>query len=223
MKTIRLITTLLLMAMTVSMSAQSESVKQQKLRRTRAELKDEASRLAQKEAKRLIKEDWQVSPGALPLERQLDRSYMYQEDFDDEMNPRYFIGEGRSVAENFSAAHIQAQELARLDIAGKMIGSEATALVDNLVANKMLAADQAASVTTTMMENKTVYSQKLGRLQVVFEVNRTLKNNNKEVMVRLVTKADGIREMAKEAVRAELERQGVKMSEELKAILSAKK
>jgi hypothetical protein len=223
MKTIRLITTLLLMAMTVSMSAQSESVKQQKLRRTRAELKDEASRLAQKEAKRLIKEDWQVSPGALPLERQLDRSYMYQEDFDDEMNPRYIIGEGRSVAENFSAAHIQAQELARLDIAGKMIGSEATALVDNLVANKMLAADQAASVTTTMMENKTVYSQKLGRLQVVFEVNRTLKNNNKEVMVRLVTKADGIREMAKEAVRAELERQGVKMSEELKAILSAKK
>jgi len=223
MKTIRLITTLLLMAMTVSVSAQSESVKQQKLRRTRAELKDEASRLAQKEAKRLIKEDWQVSPGALPLERQLDRSYMYQEDFDDEMNPRYIIGEGRSVAENFSAAHIQAQELARLDIAGKMIGSEATALVDNLVANKMLAADQAASVTTTMMENKTVYSQKLGRLQVVFEVNRTLKNNNKEVMVRLVTKADGIREMAKEAVRAELERQGVKMSEELKAILSAKK
>lgn len=223
MKTIRLITTLLLMAMTVSTSAQSESVKQQKLRRTRAELKDEASRLAQKEAKRLIKEDWQVSPGALPLERQLDRSYMYQEDFDDEMNPRYIIGEGRSVAENFSAAHIQAQELARLDIAGKMIGSEATALVDNLVANKMLAADQAASVTTTMMENKTVYSQKLGRLQVVFEVNRTLKNNNKEVMVRLVTKADGIREMAKEAVRAELERQGVKMSEELKAILSAKK
>lgn len=223
MKTIRLITTLLLMTMTVSMSAQSESVKQQKLRRTRAELKDEASRLAQKEAKRLIKEDWQVSPGALPLERQLDRSYMYQEDFDDEMNPRYIIGEGRSVAENFSAAHIQAQELARLDIAGKMIGSEATALVDNLVANKMLAADQAASVTTTMMENKTVYSQKLGRLQVVFEVNRTLKNNNKEVMVRLVTKADGIREMAKEAVRAELERQGVKMSEELKAILSAKK
>lgn len=223
MKTIRLITTLLLMAMTVSTSAQSESVKQQKLRRTRAELKDEASRLAQKEAKRLIKEDWQVSPGALPLERQLDRSYMYQEDFDDEMNPRYIIGEGRSVAENFSAAHIQAQELARLEIAGKMIGSEATALVDNLVANKMLAADQAASVTTTMMENKTVYSQKLGRLQVVFEVNRTLKNNNKEVMVRLVTKADGIREMAKEAVRAELERQGVKMSEELKAILSAKK
>ena len=223
MKTIRLITTLLLMAMTVSTSAQSESVKQQKLRRTRAELKDEASRLAQKEAKRLIKEDWQVSPGALPLERQLDRSYMYQEDFDDEMNPRYIIGEGRSVAENFSAAHIQAQELARLDIAGKMIGSEATALVDNLVANKMLAADQAASVTTTMMENKTVYSQKLGRLQVVFEVNRTLKNNNKEVMVRLVTKADGIREMAKEAVRAELERQGVKMSEEMKAILSAKK
>ncbi len=65
MKTIRLITTLLLMAMTVSMSAQSESVKQQKLRRTRAELKDEASRLAQKEAKRLIKEDWQVSPLSL--------------------------------------------------------------------------------------------------------------------------------------------------------------
>jgi hypothetical protein len=223
MKTIRLFSTLLLMAMAISMSAQTESTKQQKLRKTRAELKEEVSKTAQKEAKRLTKEGWKVSPGALPLERQLDRSYMFQEDIDDDMNPLYILGEGRSVAENFSAAHIQAQELARLDISSKMVGSEATALIDNLVANKQLANDQAASVTTTMLENKTIYSQKLGRLQVALELNRTLKNGSKEVMVRMVTKASAVREIAKEAIRAELEKQGVQMSEELKSYLSTKK
>ncbi|MBO6144110.1 MAG: hypothetical protein IJ614_08680 [Prevotella sp.] len=219
MKTIKLFTTLLFMALSVSLTAQAQSTKQQKLQQTRAELKEKASKAAKDEGKRLKKEGWEVSPGGLPMERQLDRTYMFIEDYDDDMNPAYIMGEGRSIAENFSAAHIQATELARVDIAGKMVGSEATALIDNLVANKQLAQDQAASITTTMMENKTIYSQKLGRVQEALVLNRTLKNKNKEVMVRLVTKADAVREIAKEAIRQELEKKGVQMSEELKQYL----
>lgn len=207
------------MALSLSTSVMAQSSVQAKLKENRAALKKEnVSKDAKKEAKRLKKEGWTVSPGGLPLEKQVDRLYMYLEQYDDELNPLYFDGEGRATAENFAAAQIQATELARMNLASK-ISSEATGIIDNLVANKMLADDQAASITTTMVENKTIFSQKLGRLQTPLTVVRELKNKNKEVMVRVVSKASSIQEIAKEAIRAELEKQGKELSEELKAYL----
>ena len=82
----------------------------------------------------------------------------------------------------------------------------------------MLADDQAASITTTLLENKSIFSQKLGRVEPVMMIMRVNKNNNnKEVRVVLVAKASSIKEIAKEAVRNELEKQNKELSEELKA------
>ncbi len=216
MKTMRIL--MMLVGLSLTMSAQGQT-KKEKAKQAKLELKEKASKTARKEAKRFKKEGWAVSPGALPMEKQLDRSYMFEMDVDDDLNPRYVIGEGRSIGENFDAANIQATELARMQLAGK-IGSEATALVDNLVANKQLAQDQAASITTTMVESKTIFSQKLGRVQVALSLNRVLKNGNKEVLVRLVAKESSIKEIAKQAIRDELEKDGKELSEELKTILS---
>lgn len=216
MKKMRIL--MMLVVLSLTMSAQGQT-KKEKAKQAKLELKEKASKTARKEAKRFKKEGWAVSPGALPMEKQLDRSYMFEMDVDDDLNPRYVIGEGRSIGENFDAANIQATELARMQLAGK-IGSEATALVDNLVANKQLAQDQAASITTTMIESKTIFSQKLGRVQVALSLNRVLKNGNKEVMVRLVAKESSIKEIAKQAIRDELEKDGKELSEELKTILS---
>ena len=216
MKTMKFL--VMFVALTFSMSAMGQSSVQTKLKENKTALKKEGvSKDAKKEARRLSKEGWTVSPGGLPLEKQVNRLYMFLEQYDD-MNPLYFDGEGRATAENFAAAQIQATELARMNLAGK-ISSEATGIVDNLVANKMLADDQAASITTTMLENKTIFSQKLGRLQTPLVVTRELKNKNKEVMVRVITKAAAIQEIAKEAIRAELEKEGKELSEELKAYL----
>ena len=55
---------------------------------SREALKEKASKDARKEAKRLQKEKWQAAPGALPIERQLDKSYMMQQEFDDDMFPK---------------------------------------------------------------------------------------------------------------------------------------
>ena len=214
MKTMKFLAVLALLSF--SMNTMAQNAMQAKLKETKAALKEKASKDAKKEAKRLQKEGWTVSPGGLPLEKQVDRLYMFLEDYDDDMEPVYVDGEGRSIAENFAAAQIQATELARMNIASK-ISSEATGIVDNMVANKMLADDQAASITTTLVENKSIFSQKLGRVQTPLTVTRELKNKNKEVMVRMVTKVSSIKEIAKEAVRAELEKEGKELSEELKA------
>ena len=214
MKTMKFLAVLVMLSLSMGVSAQNAL--QKKVKENKAALKEKASKDAKKEAKRLQKEGWTVSPAGLPLEKQVDRLYMFLEDYDDDMEPVYVDGEGRSIAENFAAAQIQATELARMNIASK-ISSEATGIVDNMVANKMLADDQAASITTTLVENKSIFSQKLGRVQTPLTVTRELKNKNKEVMVRMVTKVSSIKEIAKEAVRAELEKEGKELSEELKA------
>ncbi len=216
MKKMRIL--MMLVVLSLTMSAQGQT-KKEKAKQAKLELKEKASKAARKEAKTLKKQGWAVSPGAIPMEKQLDRSYMFELDVDDEMNPVYVIGNGQSIGENYDAAYIQATELARMDLAGN-IGSEATSLIDNLVANKQLAQEQAASITTTMMESKTIFSQKLGRVQVAVSLNRVLKNGNKEVMVRLVAKESSIKEIAKQAIRDELEKDGKELSEELKTILS---
>lgn len=214
MKTMKFLAVLVMLSLSMGVSAQNAM--QKKVMQTKSALKEKASKDAKNEAKRMAKEGWTVSPGGLPLEKQIDRWYAIKEDFDDDGEPAYVTGEGRAQGENFHAAQVQATELARMELASS-ISSEATGIVDNMIANKMLGDDQAASITTTLMESKSIFSQKIGRVQTPLIATRVLKNNNKEVIVRMATKASSIKEIAKQAVRAELEKQGKELSEELKA------
>lgn len=149
-------------------SVQAQSVKElQKERRelakaSKAELSQKASKAARKEAKKLAKEGWGTTPGTLPLDKQLDKSYMMQYEYDDTMFPKYIMGEAMSIAENYDAAKMQALELAKQNLAGQ-IQTEITALVENTVANKQLSEEQAASVTQSVMSSKNLISQSIGR------------------------------------------------------------
>lgn len=59
---------------------------------SKSELNEKASKAARKDAKKLSKEGWQTAPGALPLEKQLDKSYMMQ--MEDETIPPVVLPEG---------------------------------------------------------------------------------------------------------------------------------
>ena len=219
MKTMKFLAVLALLSF--SMNTMAQNAMQQKVKENKAALKEKASKDAKKEAKRLQKEGWTIFPGGLPLEKQLDRVYMCREDYDDDMRHNYYLGENTSIAENVAAGKVQATELARMDLASQ-IGSESTGIVDNMVANKILSDDQAASITTTLMENKTLFSQKLGRVDPVLQLMRVnKKNNNKEVWVILVSSRSTVEkiqnDVVKEVARKELKEQGKELSEELKA------
>ena len=71
-------------------------------KQSKAELNEKASKAARKEAKKLSKEGWQCAPGALPLDKQLDRAYMMQYEFDAEGYPKFFYGEAMSIGQNYS-------------------------------------------------------------------------------------------------------------------------
>ena len=201
-------------------SAQAQITEEQRKERkeikkmSQAALKEKSSKLARKEAKKLAKEGWMVAPGALPMEKQLDKSYLMQQEFDDEMFPKFIMGDAMSVAGNYDAAKSQALELAKQNLAGQ-IQSEVTALIESTVANSQLEEEEAATVTKMVLAAKSIISQKIGRVIPVVELYRTLANKNKEVRVYIAYNAKMAKAAARAAIREELEQEGEELQKKL--------
>ena len=185
----------------------------------KSELNDKASKAAKKEAKNYLKEGWLVAPGHLPLDKQLDRSYQMQYEFDEMGYPKYMMSEAMSIGNSYDAAKMQAVELAKLYLAGQM-QSEVVAIVENSISNKQLSQEQAASVTESVMAAKNMISQKLGRVITVVECYRnTKKTKNKEVRVMIAYNTAMAMEAATNAVREDLERKGDELHKKLDNLL----
>lgn len=212
----------MLCAIPLSTNAQisKEIVKERKeLRKaSKSELNEKASKAARKEAKSLKKEGWITTPGALPLEKQLDRSYLMQMEYDEDMFPQYLMGEAMSIGENYDAAKMQALELAKLNLAGQ-IQTEVTALIENTVANKQLHPEDATSIVESISAGKSLISQSIGRVITVVEAYRSASNKNKEVLIRIAYNADMAKKAAKEAIREDLERKGEYLHNKLDELL----
>ena len=187
-------------------------------KQSKKELETQVSKATKKEAKRLAKEGWVVSPGALPLEKQLQRSYEMEYQYDDLGFPKYIMANAQSIAENYDAAKTAATSLAITNLAGQ-IQTEVAALIENTVANQQLTAEDAVSISETVMSSKNLISQSIGRTIVVVECYRVLKNKNREVMVRIAYNGEMAKQAAKQAVREELEKKGEKLHEQLNKVL----
>lgn len=203
-------------ALTMNAQTSKEIQKERKAlaKASKSELNAKASKAARKEAKKLKKEGWTTVPGALPLDKQLDKSYTMQYEYDEQLYPKYIMGEAMSIGENYDAAKMQALELAKQNLAGQ-IQTEVTALVENTVANKQLTAEEAASVTQSIMAGKSLITQSIGRTIPVVEAYRTLPNKNKEVLVRIAYNSDMAKAAAKRVVREDLEKRGDELHDKL--------
>lgn len=223
MKKLMMVAMALIVACSATFAEQSEQKeirkeRQQIAKLAKKELNEKVTKATKKEAKRLKKEGWIVSPGALPMEKQLERSYLMEFEYDENLFPKYIMANAQSIGENYDAAKTAATSLAITNLAGQ-IQTEVTALVENTVANQQLSAGDAASITETVMSSKNLISQSIGRVITVVECYRELKNRNKEVMVRIAYNGEMAKEAAKKAVRAELEKKGQNLHEQLDKVL----
>ncbi len=187
-------------------------------KQTQKELNARVDHVVEKEAKRLAQEGWEVKPGALPLEKQLERVYLMQYEYDEDLFPKYIMGEASSVGGNYDAAKTAAISLAITNLAGQ-IQTEVTALVENTVVNKQLSAEDATSITETVMSSKNLITQSIGRTIPVMECYRINSKKNNEVLVRIAYNAEMAKEAARKAVRQELEQKGENLHEQLDKIL----
>lgn len=179
---------------------------------------DKASKEARKEARRYEKEGWKVAPGNLPLEKQLDRAYQFQYEFDQSGYPKYVVGEAMSVGDNYDAAKMQAMELAKLSLAGKL-QSDMKVLVQNSLSNSQLSRQQAASITESVTSSINTMSQKLGKVITLVECYRDTKVKTKEVRVLIAYNSEMAMKAAKAAVREDLQKKGDTMHEKIDEII----
>lgn len=202
-------------ALTLSVSGISYaqlSKEQQKERKelakaSKKELNEKATKAARKEAKKLTKEGWKTAPGALPLDKQLDKSYLMQMQYDSDGFPAFIMAEGMSTGGNYDAAKMQALELAKQNLAGQ-IQTEITALIENTVANDQGEQGEAVSLTRSIMASKNLISQSIGRVVPVVETYRVVNGNNREVLMRIAYSQEAAKKVAKEAIKKELEQKG---------------
>ena len=223
MKKLMMVAMSLIIACGAAFAQQSDAKQIRKERQeikklAKQELTSRVDKVTRKEAKRLKKEGWVVSPGALPLEKQLERSYMMEYEYDENLFPKYIMANAQSIGENYDAAKTAATSLAITNLAGQ-IQTEVTALIENTVATRQLAAEDAASLTESVMASKNLISQSIGRTIVVVECYRVLKNKNREVMVRIAYNGDMAKEAAKKAIRQELEQKGKNLHEQSDQVL----
>ena len=221
MKKVLFVAMALLIACSASFAQDAKEImkeRQEIKKMAKKELSARVDKATKKEAKRLAKEGWVVSPGALPLEKQLQRSYEMEYQYDDLGFPKYIMANAQSIAENYDAAKTAATSLAITNLTGQ-IQTEVAALIENTVANQQLTAEDAVSISETVMSSKNLISQSIGRTIVVVECYRVLKNKNREVMVRIAYNGEMAKQAAKQAVREELEKKGEKLHEQLDKVL----
>ncbi|MBD5282795.1 MAG: hypothetical protein HDS33_07200 [Bacteroides sp.] len=217
-KTILIIVAVIISAMQFSTYAQVTQKqlkeRQELAKASKKELNEKVSKAARKEAKRLEKEKWQAAPGALPIEKQLDRSYMLQMQYDEDGFPMYVMGEGMSIGGNYDAAKMQALELAKQNLAAT-IQSEVVSLVKNNVVNKQLDEGKAASLAKIVNASRSRMSQSLERVITVVEMYQVVNGNNRQVLVRLAYSQEMAKATAKKAMIEAMEAEGDELQSEI--------
>ena len=211
----------MLVACTASFAQDAKEIKKERQtiqKLAEKQLNARVTKTTKKEAKRLKKEGWVVTPGALPLEKQLERSYLMEYEYDADLYPKFIMANAQSVGENYDAAKTAATSLAITNLAGQ-IQTEVTALIENTVANNQLAAEDAASITETVMASKNLISQSIGRVITTVECYRVLNNKNREVMIRIAYNGEMAKQAAKKVIREELEKKGEKLHNQLDEVL----
>ena len=181
------------------------------------QIKKKAAKQARKEARKFKRKDWYVAPGALPMDKQIEKSWELQYMEDEDGYPLYIVATGNSVAETQSAAKLQAMELAKLELAG-LVQTNVAALIENSVANSQLNNEEAASVTKTVAASKNIIAQEIGRVITMFEIYKKI-NKNVEASVRIGYNTDIAIETAKKTIRKKLEEETEILHDKLDKLL----
>jgi len=189
------------------------------IRPAEKELKSRTMKKARKEAKQLSKDGYDVAPGALPIDKQVEMSWIRSIEMDAESGyPKYITANGNAVGESITAAKLQANEIAKFELAGT-IATNVGALIEGNIANAQLNTQEAASVTEIAGAIKNLVVQEIGRVLPLLEIYRPIGKNNVEVNIRIAYNSDLAVEAAKKVMRKELKEKTNILHEKLDKLL----
>ncbi len=143
---------------------------------------------------------------------------MMQMEYDEDMFPKYIMGEAMSVSNNYDAAKIQATTLAKQNIAEK-IQSEVAALITSEGANEQISEDEINSFVKTVYASKQLISQNIGRVIDVIEIYRIVPGKKKEVRIMIAYNSDMAKRAAKKTIIENLKDESATLKDSLDKLL----
>lgn len=182
------------------------------------QVKDKAIRSARKEARKLAKQGYKAPVGKLPIDKQLEKAWQCQYEMDSNGYPFYFIATARTTGSNYSAAQMQAVNLAKLDLAGQ-IQTRVNQLIEAKVANDEISAESAASINSFVSASKNLISNTLGRVMILVEIYRVNEAGNNVVQVTLGYNSELATQEAIKAVQKSMTAEAGELMEELDGLL----
>jgi len=206
-----------LLAIAILFSAANVLMAQQTDKELKKDVSSRAIRSARVEAKKYKRAGYYVAPGALLLDKQLERAWLRQYETNDKNEAKYIMATGNSVAESQTAGKLQAMETAKLDIAGQ-INTQIAALIENSIANQQLNTEEAASVTKTVAASKNLIAQEIGQVLPMVEMYKKI-GKNIEVNVRLAYNMATAFDIAKKVIRKSLEEETKIAHEKLEGLM----
>jgi hypothetical protein len=155
---------------------------------------------------RVSREDgWNIFVGNPPLNYQLDLAFRRQTEVDNDGFPQWIIANGSSVGQTEMAATMQAIELAKDRLVG-LVETNMRAVIESDVSNNQLSAQDAVSITKTIEVSANRVARKLGRVQPLFQVQRSVNaSGNIEVQVLLGYNYELVKKQLLDEAKAELQ------------------
>jgi molybdopterin synthase catalytic subunit len=203
---------------TVTAQTDSKDAKKE-LKEDKKALQEKSIKSARKEAKEYEKAGWYVQPGSLPLDKQIEKAWLKQNEETDKGFPAFYVGAGNAVSGTQSAAKIQASSIAKQDLAGK-ISSSIAAIIETNIGTQQLTAEDAATIQETVSASTEIIAQKLGSVVTLTELYRKVNANNIECNLRLAYSQEMANEEAKKAIKKELEQKTNIAREKLDQIMN---
>ena len=204
--------------------AQADSRREQKeqirtIKRQQDDFYKKSPKLVRKTAKQWKREGWQSM--GLPIEKQLDETWGMQALRNDDGYYKYIVKESYATGTNFSAAQMQAENVAKVRIASEIAASVAS-LADIALANNESTPEMTASLSKAVENTKIIVSQKLGRVITGVSVYRKTRNGY-EVRVNVLYDQKQAMEIAHQAIVQELKNESDENRRQLEAMMGLDK
>lgn len=210
----------LMVSMVLSGAANANAKSPEKTRRQqKKELYKKADKMVQKETKKLEKEGWKSMD--MPIAKQLETTWEREYQYDELGYPKYIYVTTQAIGQSYTAAQMEAENLAKVRIAGNIAASVA-ALTDVAVANNEITPTQAASLTQAVENAKIIVSGKLGRVFTSTCIYR-VTNNTYEVRTTVLYDMRQAFNLEQQAIKQELKDQSAENRAKLEALLGMDK
>lgn len=183
-------------------------------RQSKASLRDNAIRDARKEAKSYEKQGYATMVGRLPMDKQIEAAWIAQTKRNEGGEPAFYIATAKAVGGSYGAAKLQADNHAKLDIAGQ-VGAALAQIIESKVVNNDMGEGDVETLNNMISASKAVIAQNLGRTYTYVEIFRNTAKGATEVMVTVGYDTKSAIAEAKRVLRKKLEAEGATLSGEL--------